>query len=66
MRLLRLWTAVQILRVSNALYRVALWLKQPAGASRAPMHPAEQILLGSIVGLAICALWVAITWRAMQ
>lgn len=28
------------------------------------MTNAERMLLASLVGLTICALWIAITWRA--
>ena len=28
------------------------------------MSIAERVLLSSIVGMAICAFWIAITWRA--
>ncbi len=76
MRLLRVLLALGILYLANGLYRLALRLKQPVSASksltnwshfpnrRAQMHPVEQLLLGSLIGLAICALWIAMTWRA--
>lgn len=32
--------------------------------ARPPLRPAEQMLLGSIVGLAICALWIWFSARA--
>lgn len=64
MRLIRALLALGILYLANGLYRLALWLKQPVSAPRAPLHPAEQLLLGSLVGLAICSLWIAMTWRA--
>jgi hypothetical protein len=65
MRLFRALLALGILYLANGFCRAALWLKQPVSAPRAPLHPAERLLLGSLVGLAICAIWIAITWRAV-
>ena len=64
MRLLRVLLALAILYLANGLYRLALWLKEPVAVPRAPMVPAERILLGSLVGVAICSVWIAMTWRA--
>ena len=30
------------------------------------MHPVERILLASIIGVAICGVWIGLTWRAVQ
>ena len=76
MRLLRVFLALGILYLANGLYRLALWLKEPVSASksipslghfrvrRPDLHPVERLLLGSLVGLAISVLWIAMTWRA--
>lgn len=64
MRLLRAILAVVLFWASNGLYRIAVRLRQPANATEVSMLPAERILLGSLVGIAICAVWITITWRA--
>lgn len=69
LRLLRILVALAILAVAERLnWTVERLLPPPLPISRsvprAPMHPLERLLLGSLVGLAICALWIAITWRA--
>jgi hypothetical protein len=33
---------------------------------RPEMLPAERILLASLTGLAICFVWIAVTWRAWR
>ncbi len=64
-RLFRISLALAILRVAERLnWIVERLLAPPVSAPRAPLHPAERILLASIVGLAICSLWIGITWRA--
>ena len=66
--LYRAWRAARHYR----LYRrhVVARLALPSEASGAPTAgatrpcPAGTILLACIVGMAICATWIAITWRA--
>lgn len=68
MRLLRLITARLLLQAGNALFKAGAGILDGVKAERlglAPRrHPAEVMLLGSMVGMAICALWIAMTWRA--
>lgn len=60
MRCLRLSIAILLLRGAGIVAGPALRESPPA---RPPLRPAEQILLGSIVGLAICAVWIWISVR---
>ena len=30
------------------------------------MHPVERILIASIIGVAICGVWIGLTWQAMR
>lgn len=30
------------------------------------MHPMERILIASIIGVAICGVWIGLTWQAMR
>lgn len=48
----------------TALNPVERRLNPAARASAAGASPAGRILLASIVGMAICSFWIAITWRA--
>ncbi len=65
MKLLRLSIAILILHGAGI---IAEFVAGPVPSSdrprRLPMRPAEHILLGSIVGLAICAVWIWISARA--
>jgi hypothetical protein len=58
MRLIRALLAPGILYLADCLNAIARWILYPGSASRAPMHPVEQILLGSIVGLGLSVLWI--------
>lgn len=62
MKLLRLSIAIMILHVAGVI--AALVAGPELRRARVPLRPAERMLLGSLVGLTICALWFWITWRA--
>lgn len=49
----------RVARIMTALNRVER-RQNPAADARA----AGRILLASIIGMAICTFWIAITWRA--
>jgi len=65
MKLLRLSIAILILHGAGI---VAEFVAGPVPSSdrprRLPLRPSERMLLGSIVGLAICAAWIWISTRA--
>ncbi|WP_459088836.1 hypothetical protein [Mesorhizobium sp. A556] len=61
MRLIRLYLAISILRGAGLL---AGAIAGPALTDRLPLRPVERMLLGSIVGLAICTLWIWTSARA--
>ncbi|KQZ86945.1 hypothetical protein ASD64_05630 [Mesorhizobium sp. Root157] len=61
MKSLRLVVACAILAVAGVLAEV---IAGPPIGERQPLRPVEQMLLGSIVGLAICFLWIWISARA--
>lgn len=48
----------------TALNRSERRLNPAARTSAAGASPAGRTLLTSIIGMAICAMWIAITWRA--
>jgi hypothetical protein len=64
MKCVRLYAAVALLRgagvVAGVIAGPDLDDSQPAPA----LHPVEWTLLASLVGLAICFVWIAATWRA--
>lgn len=60
MKTLRLIAAVAILRGAAAVAQVVA----PEMDAAPPPSPAGRVLLASIVGMAICAMWIAIAWRA--
>jgi hypothetical protein len=63
MKPLRYSVAILIMRGAGIVADlVAPELKEDTPA-RLPMRPVEQMLLGSIVGMSICALWIWITVR---
>jgi hypothetical protein len=62
MRLIRALFALAVLSIASGLNGIARRLLEPVSAPRPPMHPAERMLLGSLVGLTICVLWIS--WRA--
>lgn len=65
MKCLRLSIAILLLRGAGIIAElVAGPAVSESAPDRAPLRPAEQILLGSIVGLAICALWIWFAGRA--
>ena len=70
MRLLRLTAALLLLMAGNALFRAGSHVLAGAKAERAgsipARHPAELLLLSSLVGIAICAVWIWLTARAWQ
>jgi hypothetical protein len=64
MKAFRLFLAAALLRgagtVAGVIAGPDLENSQPAP----PLHPVEWTLLASLVGLAICFVWIAATWRA--
>ena len=70
MRLLTSSLAVLALACAVRFYKAGNWLADTAAAlheaGRRPpsMHPVERVMLGSIVGMALCTLWMAMVWRA--
>jgi hypothetical protein len=69
MRLIRSLLALVLMRVGFAALDAAYWLRwRPAdrlpGPTATRYSPVEQVLLGSIVSLAICALWIWFSARA--
>ncbi|MHA6645058.1 hypothetical protein [Mesorhizobium sp. A623] len=72
MRLIRFLAALVLLKAGFAALDAAVWLhhrvaEKPADGSRPdPYRPIERILLGSIVSLGICPLWIWISARAGQ
>lgn len=63
MKLLRLTAAVWLLKSGNALLNLGSAVLADAKADR-PLHASERLLLASLAGLAICLMWIAMTWRA--
>jgi hypothetical protein len=61
MSLIRLYLAISILRGAGILAAV---IAGPALSDRHPLRPVDRMLLGSIVGVAICTLWIWISARA--
>lgn len=61
---LRFLSARALLSVADGINGIVRRLLDPVSVPRAPMHPVEWMLLGSLLSLAICALWIVITWRA--
>lgn len=66
MRLLRLSIAILILRGAGIIAATIAGSDLNAGTARPSLRPVEQMLLGSIVGLSICLLWIWISARAGQ
>lgn len=74
MRLIRVITALALLKAGCWMIDRAddLRLAGPQRthgtwvADKPTSHPAGHILLASLVGLAICFVWIAATWRAWQ
>ena len=70
MRLIRSLFALALLKAGFWLLDAAFWLrwqgvdKQAAVLPKGPLRPVERMLLGSIVGLAICTVWIWISARA--
>jgi len=65
MKLLRLSIAILILHGAGIIAEIVAGSELSSDRPRRlPMRPAEHILLGSIVGLAICAVWIWISARA--
>lgn len=65
MRLLRLSIAILILRGAGIIAAaVAGPVLHSDTASRPSLRPVERMLLGSLVGLSICLLWIWISARA--
>ena len=64
MKLLRLYTAIALLRGAGFVAGVIAGPDLHGDLPRPAMHPAERILLASLTGLAICLMWIAATWRA--
>ena len=66
MKPLRYSIAILIMRGAGLVADlVAPEIKEDAPA-RLPMRPVEQMLLGSIIGLSICALWIWFSARAVR
>ena len=67
MRLIRALAALALLKAGYWMIDRADGLRaDKSGFSATRYHPAEAILLSSLVGLAICFVWIAATWRAWQ
>lgn len=66
MRLIRALLALAVLSIASGLNTIARWLLEPVIAPRISMRPAERMLLGSLVGLTICVLWIWISLRAVR
>lgn len=77
MRLIRLYLAIALLRTSRLLMEAGGRIVEAEALARGPLpEPTEpgqrpagcsfagRMLLGSIVGLAICAIWIWIVARA--
>ncbi len=64
MKLLRLSIAILILRGAGIVADVVAGPASADGPQRSPLRPAERMLLGSTVGLTICAVWIWISARA--
>ncbi|PRD40672.1 hypothetical protein C5748_25750 [Phyllobacterium phragmitis] len=62
MRLLRVTAALLLLQASTALYRAGSGILDTAKAERLGLlprrHPAERVLFWSIIGMAVCVLWI--------
>jgi hypothetical protein len=73
MKLVRLYTAIALLRGAGIVAGIIAGPDLAAGptpihSKTAPAatrgHPAGHILLASLTSLAICFVWIAMTWRA--
>ena len=62
--LLRLYAVIAIMKVIHLLLDLAGLLIPATRPRPAGIRPAELMLLGSIVGLSICLLWIWISARA--
>jgi hypothetical protein len=75
MKPLRLYAAIALLRGAGLVAGVIAGPDLNAGPkptysktgpTATRYHPAGHILLASLTGLAICFVWIAMTWRAWQ
>jgi hypothetical protein len=64
MRCLRLSIAILIMRGAGIIAEFVAGPDLSRDTPRLPMRPAERMLLGSIVGFAICVMWIWISARA--
>jgi hypothetical protein len=65
MKLLRLSIAILILRGASVVAEAIVGPEHPKGLPPRPaLRPPERMLLASIVGLAICGMWLWISARA--
>lgn len=62
MKLLRLYAAIALLRGAGIVAGVIAG--PDLTSEKPPLHPAERLLLASLVGMGICAVWIGMTWRA--
>ncbi len=62
--LLRFYAVLAIVKVIHLLIDLMAYLMPAERPRRAVYRPAELMLLGSLVGLSICLLWIWISARA--
>lgn len=62
--LLRLYVIIAISKIIHLLIDLMGYIMPAERSRRAVYRPAELMLLGSLVGLSICLLWIWISARA--